>query len=484
MTRAARTRRPGPRGYTGPGGGQMTFLQPPITYRATTRQACGLYPYAVPSSAPGIGIPLGPHLESGVRVAGDPMSWYMEARLLSNPSMFLESIPGIGKTSLATHIAVGLAALDIKPMVMADIRPDYIPMTRALGGQVISLGSGVGHLNPLDLGIAPWAAAQLPQLERDEVLEDAAARRRTRVETLVKLSRRADPSDRERNIIERALSVLDERFTGTPLLSDLLQVVRDAPDAVRAVALDRGEISRYRTITEDLEATLIGLASGSRFGDMFSKHTSEPMQLDRAVNFDVSRLRRSDEDTQAAAMTMCWSYGYANIGAAQILADAGVIPRTHYFCINDEFHRALRAGGGGMVEIQDQVSRLNREDGTGQAWITHTMSDLLALPREEDRQKAIGFVERSGMVALGGLPPREMKMLDEVVPLTRREQNMVTSWSTPGGWNSDLGRQAPPPGRGNFLLKVGRNPGVPFNLDLHPDEIALSVSARRWETER
>ncbi len=462
----------------------MRFLQPPLTYRGTTMQVCGLYPYAVPSSAPGIGVPLGPHLESGVRVAGDPISWFTEARLLSNPSMFVEAIPGIGKTSLVMHMAVGLAALGVLPMVMADIRPDYVRMTRALGGQVIALGSGVGHLNPLDLGIAPWAATQLPEREREEVLADAAARRRTRVEALIKLSRRADPTDRERNIIDRALAVLDERTTGTPLLADLLQVVRDAPEAVRAVALDRGDMDRYRSVTEGLEATLLGLASGSRFGDMFSKPTSEPMQLDRAVNFDVSRLRQSDEDTQAAAMTMCWSYGYANIGAAQILADAGVIPRQYYFCINDEFHRALRAGGGGMVEVQDQVSRLNREDGTGLVWITHTMSDLLALPREEDRQKAIGFVERSGMVALGGLPPREMTMLNQVVPLTRSEQSMITSWSAPGGWSSDLGRQAPPPGRGNFLIKVGRNPGVPFNLRLHPDELDLSVSARRWKAER
>jgi hypothetical protein len=37
--------------------------------------------------------------------------------------------------------------------------------------------------------------------------------------------------------------------------------------------------------------------------------------------------------------------------------------------------------------------------------ISHTMSDLLALPAEEDRMKARGFTERSGMVICDGLPP-------------------------------------------------------------------------------
>jgi len=34
--------------------------------------------------------------------------------------------------------------------------------------------------------------------------------------------------------------------------------------------------------------------------------------------------------------------------------------------------------------------------------ISHTMSDLMAPPAEEDRMKARGFVERSGMVICGG----------------------------------------------------------------------------------
>lgn len=48
--------------------------------------------------------------------------------------------------------------------------------------------------------------------------------------------------------------------------------------------------------------------------------------------------------------------------------------------------------------------------------ISHTRSDLLALPAEEDRMKARRFVERSGMVICGGLTASEMPLLTAADP--------------------------------------------------------------------
>lgn len=479
--------RPSSRGMSVRGGGFAKYLAPARMWRGTTRHVCGLFPFTVGAGAPNIGVPIGRHLETGEWVCCDPISWFQHASLISNPSAFIEAIPGIGKTTLVQKMLVGSAAYGAVPVVLGDIRPDYVDVIAALGGQVIRLGGGTGHLNPLDITSGVAAARLVQGMSRVEVLADARSRRQQRVMTLVQLSRGSRPSDREANIVARCLSVLDDAYREgyvrdqMPLLADLLAVLKQGPESVRAIALDRGDRGRYDEIVEDLEATLTGLVSGARFGDVFCRRTSSPMDLDRPVVFDVSQVRTGEEALQAAILATSWSYGYSVIGAAQILADEGYRKRTPYLIVTDEIHRVLRAGGGGMVEVIDQATRLNRTDGTGNIQITHTMNDLQSVPNEEDRQKAIGFVERAGMVICGGLPEREMELLTRVVRLSDVERERLTSWSSPGAWNRELQRQEPPPGRGKFLIKVGGRPGVPVQVMLTPSERALATSNRRWD---
>ena len=99
---------------------------------------------------------------------------------------------------------------------------------------------------------------------------------------------------------------------------------------------------------------------------------------------------------------------------AQALADAGVAPRRRYSLVMDELWRILRASSG-MVERVDSLTRLNRTIGVGQMMITHSMTDLASLAAQEDRARAQGFVERSKMLFLGGLPHREMDLLRGVM---------------------------------------------------------------------
>jgi hypothetical protein len=111
--------------------------------------------------------------------------------------------------------------------------------------------------------------------------------------------------------------------------------------------------------------------------------------------------------------------------------------------------------------------------------ISHTMSDLLALPAEEDRMKARGFVERSGMVICGGLPASEMQLLTAAIPLSRQEQQKLISWQDPPAWDS-RGGDVEPPGRGKFLIKVGGRPGIPVHIGLTSIEASLNDTNKRW----
>ncbi len=472
---------PGPRGWPGRGRGASGYLQAPAEWRATTVQACGLWPFAAGTGSPVIGVPLGRNLVSGATLCCDPISWFQRAKLISNPSAFVLSKPGLGKSTVVRRMALGLAGYGVMPLVLGDLKPDYVDLVEALGGQVVRLGRGRGHLNVLDPGEATAAAERLTGAARTGVLADAHARRVTMVSALITILRSSPPSDREESILDRALRVLDARSTKVPVLPDLLQVVREAPEDVRAVAIDQGRLERYREITEGLEASLVALMGTGRLGEIFSAPTTAPMRRDAPVVFDVSSIGDTENDLQAAALLACWSYGFGAVKIANALADAGLEPRRHYFVILDELWRALRAGRG-MVDRVDALTRLNRQHGVGVAMISHTMSDLMSLSSEEDRMKARGFVERSGMVICGGLPAAEMPMLRSAVAFSGAEEQMLVSWQDPPAWDPATGTEADPPGLGNFLVKVGGRPGIPVHVALTSIErdLKLNDTNRLW----
>ena len=115
-------------------------------------QVCGLWPFATGTGTPMIGVPLGRNLLSGATLCADPISWFQDAHLISNPSVFVLGRPGLGKSSLLRRMALGLAAFGVMPIVTGDLKPDYVDLVAALGGQVIRLGRGRGYLNVLDPG--------------------------------------------------------------------------------------------------------------------------------------------------------------------------------------------------------------------------------------------------------------------------------------------------------------------------------------------
>ena len=259
------------------------LVQAPSEWRATSVQVCGLWPFATGTGTPMIGVPLGRSLISGATLCADPVSWFQDANLISNPSVFVLGRPGLGKSSLLRRMALGLAGFGVMPLVLGDLKPDYVDLVAALGGQVIRLGRGRGYLNVLDPGEAQAAAARLAGKARSEVLADALARRHTMIATLITLARAAVPSDREEMILDRALRLLDDRHDGIPVLADLVEVIAQAPGELREVAMDRGDRARYDDITEPLLVSLRGLLGKGRLGEIFARHSTTAMRRDVPV---------------------------------------------------------------------------------------------------------------------------------------------------------------------------------------------------------
>ncbi|MFF7987726.1 ATP/GTP-binding protein [Streptomyces sp. NPDC007901] len=471
---------PPPRGWNGPGGGQIGNLDPPTMWRATTVQACGLWPFAAGSGAPMTGVPLGQHLFTGATVCGDPLSWFTRAHYISNPSLFMLGMPGLGKSTLINRMLIGLAATGVVPLVLGDLKPDYADTVRALNGQIISIGRGAGGINVLDPGSMGAAAARIGGEAGRMLAAEAHGRVLNVVAALVTIVRNRPMDDHEQSVLSAALHHLRERTPDgrAPLLPDLLRVLTEGPDRVRAVTLDRGDDTRYRDAVDPLHRSLLGILDGP-LGDTFASETSTRIDLNAtAVCVDISRIGEADTQLTAAAMLAAWSDGLGTVAASHALADAGLAPRRWFFTVLDELWRPLRAASG-IVDRIDALTRLNRTLGLGDAKITHTIKDAEALGTDADRAKARGFVERAGMVVCAGLPRQEMEELGRIVGMSQREIALVSSWSSPPGWAAHGDREEPP-GRGRFLIKVGGRPGIPIQVAITDTERLLHDTNKRW----
>ncbi len=454
------------RGHRGRYLGRASYIAPPAEYRGPTNQTCGLYPFAVGAGIPNIGVPLGQHQTLPMTGCFDPISGFTDAHLISQPSLGILGIPGVGKSTLVRRMMIGLAPT-ATPLVLGDLKAEYVRLVRALGGQVITLGRGTGALNILDTGALDDAARQLGGTAAAALQEEAHGRRLNMVRALLAVIRERNIDDHEAIALNAALRQLNARWKrrrSAPLLHDLIQLVKDAPQPVRDVVLDHGDDLRYRELTDPLVRSLIALCDGP-LGQMFARQTTDRLRLDApAVCIDISSINDTDRQLQAGALLACWNAGFGSVWANNTLADAGAIPQRHFLIVVDELWQVLQAGSG-LTQQVNALTRLNRDRGVGHIYITHSGNDM-----------DLGFLERSGAIACFGLPRRELDTLNDIVDFTDEERKLITSWSTPSGW----GEADEPPGRGKFILKIGGRPGVPLRLTLVPSEIGLNNTSRRW----
>lgn len=483
------------KGLKGRGGGYQLALTNLTTYRATTANTAGIWPFTNASTAPLIGSPIGRHHDTLQPVGCDPLSWF-DAGLIFNPSQFVMGNPSVGKSTLIRKEAMGVMATGTNVLVPGDVKDEYVEEIRENGGQVIYLGPGRETMNILDPGEglaaveAIKASRKVPTDLRDQLVRDLLAdiqsRRSNMVCSLIEIHRSEKISGLERGIVEAGVKWLTDNHDGTPILADLLNAVRAAhlDLMVAANAADAEGITqdlpRYRRYTENLENDLNSLCSGGTLGAMFNGPTTKPLHRDRSVCIAISGIESTQTDMLAAAYIASWSAAFGMINVAHAMADAKLEKHQRFLVILDEFWQPLTSGPG-MVQRADAMTRLNRSQGVGIIYSTHTIKDLERIRSEEDRAAAYGIIERCGMIMLGGLSRRELNRVAAVWPLNRAEVNMIASWNAP---RKIKRRKARPgtvqrgrknPGLGKFCIKLPESGGIPIQTTLTATEWALDL---------
>ena len=387
-----------------PDGGRAVHVAPALEYQATTTQLCGLFPFVAGSGTPAAGTPVGRHQLWGEVVCLDPLAW-LRAGLVTNPGMFVLGQPGTGKSALVKRLVTGAVAFGTQVLILGDTKPDYTPLIRHLGGQVIRIGRGLDRINPLDAGPLGTALRTMTGHDAEQLRQEVRSRRLALLLALATLIRETRISNAEEVILGRAIDLLEDRARGgtEPTVTDVLRVIEQGPDTLRSAA--RADTAqRYADRVGDLVFTLDLLCTGSLAG-VFDGATSQPINLDApAISVDISAVKTAGDKLLTAAMLCTWSYGFGCVDAAAALAATGGGPRRSYLGVMDELWRALR-GAPGLVEHADSLTRLNRAKGMAHIMITHSLSDLDALATEEDRAKARGFMDRSAITVLAGLRP-------------------------------------------------------------------------------
>jgi hypothetical protein len=465
--------RPPARGWRGRGGGAATNIDTGRSYQGTTTQVCGLFPFAASSGAQVRGVPIGRDMHTAEPIGLDPGQWLQDG-LITNTGVWIQAQPGVGKSAISKRICTGLVGFGFGMVVPGDVKGEYTPLVEALGGVAYRIGRGLHTVNPLDAGPLRAAIDAATGSRRQELLETVRARRLSLLEALVVIVQAGPVDTMEKRLLAVAVdaaSAAAEAAGTEPIIPDVARVLtRGTQECMRIVAAR--DDHEYARETRTLRATLELLCEGAIRG-LFDGPSTIAYDASTAVlSLDISALDGDADDVVAAAM-MCSSAWTSTMVESSLASGR----RRNVVEVSDELWRRLRAAPG-LVELSDRVTRLNRARGVVSLQITHSLSDLEALPTEQDRAKARGMAARNGIVILGGLDAAELDRLSAITPLTSGERALVTSWAAPPTWHRGLAH----PGRGKYLIKSGERLGLPVAMSLTPSERDLYNTDGAWAT--
>lgn len=269
----------------------MSSLRLPY-HRATTANACAIYPLAVDPPLPCRGPIVGIDVTAGnSRFRFDPFAAY-EAGLVTNPNMLIAGEPGAGKSTLVKTLAARASRFGDRWIAICDPKGEYHALADNLGLTHIQLRPGGNErLNPLD-----------PRGEDDPA--ERAARNTHTVTALAAAVLHRPLTPIEDAACGWATAIL-ARSPGEPTLADLAALLTHPTEPLAARANATGD-QLSRQVEEVTWA--IGKLLDRQLRGMFDGPTTIRLDSDGpGVAVDLSAVGR-DPDALAVVMVAATSW--------------------------------------------------------------------------------------------------------------------------------------------------------------------------------
>ena len=461
QARADTHRVPPRRGYARPFSGRAP-LQPRIpTFRGSTAQVQGLYPWLYGASLPPVGAYIGVDTLSGGAFSCHPLEW-LHRGLITNPNIIVTGIPGAGKSATIKAIGHRLMAYGVRMFIPGDLKNEYAPLARALGVAPVELGPGLpARLNPLDAGPL---GRNLPADEHRlrERLDEVHRRRITLLASLlvVRLGRELTPTE------EAAISLAIHHAAGggarrhqlqDPTIPQVWALLRDPlPEMAHDMRIRGDDPAELREMIRPASDALGNMVQGSLSG-LFDGPTTVRMDFDAPIQtVDLSRLDGRGDDTVAMTLACVSSWGQAAIDEP----DGPV-----RLVVRDELWRSMRIPA--MIRKIDSDLRLSRAHGTIQILATHRLADFEAVGPEGSAEVAIArnLIASCDVRICLHQDTEPLAMTRDAIGLTDTECAHIGSWS---------GEQV-----GRAIWKIGRRASHVVQTILHPVERRLFYTNER-----
>ncbi|GFZ85368.1 conjugal transfer protein TraC [Nesterenkonia alkaliphila] len=419
--------------------------------KAGAHTAATAYPYVAGPSLGANGVLIGRDMHGGGPFCFDPWDAY-NRRLISGMSMLLFGTVGTGKSSLAKSLSIRLVLVGRKLSVASDLKGEWTPIVKTLGGVVIQVGPGIHtRLNPLDEGIRPSKNQQGETMTDQDWKLVVRTRRMTIMETLVKILNGAD----ELSPPEHA--ALEEGIDGAERIAAERGRTPTIPDVIKALEATIQEApQRVADAAEMLALTFQRTTSGDLAG-MFDGESTVNFSSDSpAVSIDTSSMRGASQVARRMVSACCGAWMESMVtnsdaGQRIIVYEEGWDSLSSRADLQRmvENWKLARAYGIFNILIMHKVSDLNMAGDQG--------SQMAAMARSLLADADVKVIYRQDSAAL--------KVTMDELELNDREKQLLRSLP-----------------KGEGLWRVGQSTFEVYN-ELTPAELPLLNTDERMDSE-